>query len=297
VASRLLRLDRNEMQSAIGLVGSMSSGISEAFADGTWSHLMNAGWGAQAGIAAALVARTGFTGPATVIEGCFGLFRSHLQDPTVRFDFDRLTARLGQTWETRKIAPKFYPCAHVIHPFLDCVLDLARQHDLAATRIDRVTCFIADWMVPVVCTPVAEKRRPLSDFQARTSLQYSLAEALYRRSLDASAYDETSLRNAEILALADRVDYAIDERAPASSEYKGWVRIDTSDGRQLERIVVHGDHDPGAEIAAKLREKFDRCLAVARRSEDADEIAAAIAQLDQADSVAGLIEVCSRRVA
>ena len=295
VAGRLLGLDRKGMQSAVGLVGSMSSGISEAFADGTWSHLMNAGWGAQSGIAAALVARTGFTGPATALEGRFGLFRSHLQAPDVRFDFDRLSADLGQTWETRKIAPKFYPCAHVIHPFLDCLLGLARQHDLVVDRVARITCLIADWMVPVVCTPESEKRRPVSDFQARTSLQYSLAEALYRRALDASAYDEASLRNAEILSLADRVEHIIDDKAPASDQYKGWVRIETTDGLRLERIVVHGDPEPGPEIAAKIREKFDRCLAVARRSGDADEMAAAITQLDKARSMTGLIGLCSRR--
>jgi 2-methylcitrate dehydratase PrpD len=35
---------------------------------------MHAGWAAQAGIRAALLARAGFTGPRTVLEGTHGFF-------------------------------------------------------------------------------------------------------------------------------------------------------------------------------------------------------------------------------
>jgi 2-methylcitrate dehydratase PrpD len=291
-ASRLFGLDESQTRSAIGIVASMASGISEAFADGTWSHLMNAGWGAQNGIAAALVARQGFSGPGTAIEGRFGLFRSHLQDPAVNFDFGRLTRDLGETWESRSIVHKLYPCAHVILPFLDCVAELVKGKGLRAANVKRMTCHIADWMVPVVCEPVGEKRRPVSDFQARTSLQFSLAEALVRGRLGPDAYTEESLRDGAIHALADRIDYAIDENAPGSGQYKGWVVVETTDGATMEHVVVY-DGSADADVAAKVRWKFRECLAMAPKKRDADTIEAAVMNIEKAPSVAALMELCT----
>ena len=292
VASRLMDLDDAAMQSAIGIVGTMASGISEAFADGTWSHLMNAGWGAHNGISATLIAREGFTGPSTVIEGRFGLFRSHLQDPSVEFDFARLTQGLGTTWESRNIVHKLYPCAHVILPFLDCIAELAKTRGLTADKVERMTCHIAGWMVPVVCEPVAEKRRPVSDFQARTSLQFSLAEALVRGRLGPDAYADASLRDATIQALADRIDYAVDDTAPGSGRYKGWVQVATRDGGTMDHVVVY-DGGADADVAPKVRRKFRECVAMAPKPHDADAIEDAVMAIETAPSVAALMRLCT----
>ena len=49
-----LGLNQKQMVDAIGVVGSMASGIIEYLAEGTWTKRMHAGWSAQAGIRAAL---------------------------------------------------------------------------------------------------------------------------------------------------------------------------------------------------------------------------------------------------
>src|SRR4029453_7672711 len=55
-----------------GICGSQASGIIEYLADGTWTKRLHAGWAAHAGVVAALLARAGFTGPETVLEGFAG---------------------------------------------------------------------------------------------------------------------------------------------------------------------------------------------------------------------------------
>ena len=57
---------------ALGIAGSMASGIIEYLADGTWTKRMHAGWAAQSGLRAVTMAQAGFTGPATVFEGKHG---------------------------------------------------------------------------------------------------------------------------------------------------------------------------------------------------------------------------------
>ena len=71
-----LRLMRKQATSALGIAGSMAAGIIEYLAEGTSTKRMHAGWAAQSGIRAALMARGGFDGPRTVLEGKHGFFKA-----------------------------------------------------------------------------------------------------------------------------------------------------------------------------------------------------------------------------
>ena len=72
--AKALGLDKKQTVDALGIVGCMASGIIEYLAEGTWTKRMHAGWAAQSGMRAALLARAGFSGPRTVFEGVHGLF-------------------------------------------------------------------------------------------------------------------------------------------------------------------------------------------------------------------------------
>src|SRR3546814_5886245 len=119
------------------------------------------------------------TGPVAVFDGRFGLINTHLGNRAR--SFDRLVANLGEDWECMKTSFKPYPCGHLIHQFLDAVLHLRAKHGLDPANVERITCRIADWMIPVVCEPVAAKRRPATDYHAKnrkgTSLNYSHSRA------------------------------------------------------------------------------------------------------------------------
>src|SRR5947208_5290747 len=65
-----LGLDARQIVDAVGIAGSMAGGIIEYLAEGAWTKRLHAGWAAQSGIRAALLARAGFVGPRTVFEAC-----------------------------------------------------------------------------------------------------------------------------------------------------------------------------------------------------------------------------------
>src|SRR5262249_39366049 len=75
-AGKLHGLTEDQLVHAFGICGSQSSGIIEYLADGSWTKRLHAGWAAHAGVTAALLARSGFTGPATVLEGAHGLYQA-----------------------------------------------------------------------------------------------------------------------------------------------------------------------------------------------------------------------------
>ena len=113
-----LGLDRRQTVDALGIAGSMASGIIEYLAEGAWTKRMHAGWAAQSGLRAALLARAGFTGPRTVFEGTHGLFHGFAH--TTEGDYAALVGDFGERWVTETLAFKPYPCGTMTHPYIDC---------------------------------------------------------------------------------------------------------------------------------------------------------------------------------
>ena len=73
--SSVIGSDIKQMCSALGVVGSMASGIIEYLAEGTSTKRLHPGWAAGCGYQSANIAKSGFLGPRTVFEGKHGAFR------------------------------------------------------------------------------------------------------------------------------------------------------------------------------------------------------------------------------
>jgi 2-methylcitrate dehydratase PrpD len=289
LAGKLLGSDVETMARGAGICGSLAAGLLECWVDGSESKFLHSGFAAQSGIAAATLAHAGVTGPPTILEGRFGLFASHLQNPDAPKDFDRISAGLGDAWESRRASFKPYPAAHVLHPYVDAVLRARATHGISVADVARIECPVAEFNVSIVCEPIAEKLAPASDAHARISLQYTLAEALHEGKLGKTAYSSESLRNPAILSLAQRVRYYVDSGYPGPGRFKGAVRITLNDGRVIEETQEHNLGSPENPMsAAQLRAKFDEnaggVLAAAERDRLADEIDR-LEQLDEASSV------------
>jgi 2-methylcitrate dehydratase PrpD len=258
LAGKLLGLDVEAMARAAGIAGSFASGLLECWVDGTQTKFLHPGWSAQSGITAALLARSGVTGPAQVFEGRWGLFASHVQDPNAHRDFARITDRLGENWESRNSSFKPFPAAHVIHPYISAVLRLRAKHGIEPSDVERIECPVAAFIVGIVCEPTEEKFAPASDSHGRVSLQYSVAEALYHGALGKSAYNAQSRANPEILALARRVHYRVDPDYPGPGRFKGAVKIVVKDGRGFEEVEEYNRGSAENPMThAELRAKFD----------------------------------------
>src|SRR6266851_1696085 len=115
-----LGLNARQIVDALGIAGSMAGGIIEYLAEGAWTKRLHAGWAAQSGIRAALLARHGFVGPRTVFEGVHGLFNGFAH--TTEGDYEALTGDFGTQWVTDALAFKPYPCGTMAQPYIDCAL-------------------------------------------------------------------------------------------------------------------------------------------------------------------------------
>jgi 2-methylcitrate dehydratase PrpD len=291
-AGKILGLDRDSLASAAGIAGSSAAGLLECWADGTQTKFLHSGSAAQSGMTAALLAANGATGPARVFEGRFGLFTSHLQDPAVPKDFDRLVGDLGTRWESRNSSFKPYPAAHVLHPYLDALFRLQQEHGITALDVLRIECPVAAFIVGIVCEPVGEKVAPASDAHCRVSLQHTLAEALVFGSLGRHAYGDDRRNHPEVRDLAARVGFRVDPDYPGPGRFKGGVEVTLRDGRVLSFTQEHNRGSVENPMTyGELRAKFDDNASDLLEPEARDQLAEWIANVEHLGDVSALVEL------
>jgi 2-methylcitrate dehydratase PrpD len=288
-AGRLEGLDAARLTAALGIAGSFASGVLEYLEDGSWVKRVHPGWAGHAGAVASALARGGFTGPATVLDGRFGFYRSFVGAEPDRAPFDTL----GSEWETMAIGYKPYPCCHYNHAYLDCALELRREHGVAADAIESVECLVPAGQVPIVCEPRAAKLRPRTAYDAQFSLPFSVASALLDGRVGLDTYAAERLGEATRLALAARVSHTVDPDSPFPRGFPGWVRVRLRDGRTLESRAPDGRGSrarplPAEAILDKFRDNAGRALAPARIA----ELERAVLDLDAIADVRTVTTLC-----
>jgi 2-methylcitrate dehydratase PrpD len=239
-----LGLSALEIVDALGIAGSMASGIIEYLAEGAWTKRMHAGWAAQSGIRAALLARAGFVGPRTVFEGTHGLFHGFAH--TTEGDYEALTAEFGERWVTDTIAFKPYPCGTMAQPYIDCARRMAAR-GIRAEDIAAIVCEVAEGTVHRLWEPLADKQRPPNGYAAKFAVPYLLATGFLRGGVGLGAFTEGAIRDPRVLALAAKVQFVIDPENPYPHNYTGHIKAILKDGTVVEERQPHlrgGAHEP-----------------------------------------------------
>jgi 2-methylcitrate dehydratase PrpD len=226
-----LGLNAKQIVDALGIAGSMAGGIIEYLAEGAWTKRMHAGWAAQSGIRAALLAKAGFVGPRTVFEGVHGLFHGFAH--TTKGDYDALTGDFGTRWVTDTLAFKPYPCGTMAQPYIDCAKRLAAR-GIAAEDISEILCEVAEGTVHRLWEPLADKQRPRNGYSAKFAVPYLLATGFVKGGVGLGAFTESAVRDADVLALAAKVKFVIDPDNPYPNNYTGHIKATLKDGSVVE---------------------------------------------------------------
>ncbi len=231
-----LGLTQKQTVDALGIAGSMASGIIEYLAEGAWTKRLHPGWAAQAGIRAALLGRAGFLGPRTVFEGVHGLFHGFAH--TTKGDYDALLGDFGSRWVTETLAFKPYPCGTMAHPYIDCAKRLAAR-GIKADDITEMVCEVGEGTVHRLWEPLADKQKPRNGYAAKFAVPYLLAEGFVHGNVGLDAFTEQAVRDKAVLALAARVRYVIDPDNPYPNEFTGHIRATLRDGSVIEERQPH----------------------------------------------------------
>jgi 2-methylcitrate dehydratase PrpD len=239
-----LGLNARQIVDALGIAGSMAGGIIEYLAEGAWTKRLHAGWAAQSGLRAALLARQGFVGPRTVFEGVHGLFNGFAH--SAHGDYNALIGDFGARWVTDTLAFKPYPCGTMAQPYIDCARRLARR-GIKVEDITEIVCEVAEGTVHRLWEPLADKQRPRNGYAAKFATPYLLATGFVHDGVGLGAFTEAAIRHPQVLALAAKVKYVIDPINPYPDNFTGHIRATMKDGSVVEERQPHlrgGAHEP-----------------------------------------------------
>lgn len=252
--SAALGLNARQAASALGIAGSMASGIIEYLAEGTSTKRMHAGWAAQSGIRAALMARGGFIGPRTVLDGVHGFY--HAFAPSLPPDFAPLLDGLGQRWVIETVAFKPYACGTMTQPFIDCAIKLA-QSGVKPDDITEIQCQVGEGTVHRLWEPLAVKHRPQTPYAAKFSTPYCMAVGFFDGKAGFAQFTEQRIRDEKVLSLAGKIRYLVNPDDEYPRNFTGQLRATLKDGSAREFRQPHmrgGAHAPlsTAELEAKF---------------------------------------------
>lgn len=255
-AAVIQRLGPAAITDALGVAGSLASGIIEYLADGSSTKRLHAGWAAQSGLRAAALGGAGFSGPGTVFEGTHGFFSAFA--PSIKPDFSHLLDDLGRTWVGSRLAFKPYACGTMVQPYIDCAIKL-RSHGVKAEEIESISCAVGEGTVHRLWDPLSLKQRPPTAYAAKFSTPYCMAVAFLEGDAGLAQFTEAKVKDKAVLDLAARIDYWVDPKNEYPKNYTGHLTAKLRGGRVIQIDQPHlrgGSRDPlsRAELEHKFRQ-------------------------------------------
>ncbi|HEX4743733.1 MAG TPA: MmgE/PrpD family protein [Candidatus Limnocylindria bacterium] len=286
-AGRLAGLDAEGLTRCIGIAGTMASGSIEYVADGSWTKRLNAGWAAHAGIVAAGLAASGFTGPATALDGRSGVLTGYTDAPLPEL----LTQDLGRPLQVMKVTIKPYACCRYTHPLIDAILALRREHRIEPDDVERVRLGVLSGGALLIADPIERKREPENIVDAQFSAPFGAAVALVFGKAGLAEHSEDALADPRVRALMPRTDCVRDTALDASypGKWEGWAELALRDGRTVRQHVEFALGEPENPVSREaLVERFVELAAGRLDVAAAHALAASLLRLDEAGELPGL---------
>jgi 2-methylcitrate dehydratase PrpD len=269
----------------------MASGSLQFLEDGSWTKRLHAGWAAQAGLSAAMLAAAGVVAPNAPHTGRHGLFSLFLgAEGRATVDIGLATHDLpgacaAPVWEVHGIAVKPYAMCHFVHAATDAAIALHDQ-GIALDAVHDIEVLVPQAAVPLVCEPQARKRRPSNDYEAKFSLPYAVVCGLLRGRLDLQDLQPAAYQSADVQALMDRVRYSVDPDATFPRHYSGELRVTLADGtRMRHREAVNRGHAERPLSNAEVQRKFSANAALHFHRGWADSLMAQVLELQDLPQV------------
>src|SRR5215210_2737726 len=272
-AGRLMGLDAERMTNALGIAGSLCSGILEfSNSGGGMVKRLHPGRAAEGGVMAAALAADGFTGPPTVIEGKFGFLNVFCSNA----DLAKLTAGLGEVWETLTVSHKRYAAHGTAHVPMTAALALKAEHRFAGEDIASVVVAGNEKIVTH-----HDIKEPNEIGMAQYSVPFCMAVAFLRDPLDPDVFSEEAVNDPAIRALTRKVKVEVLKNVPKEQGKASRVTVKLKDGRELVKQMHSYPGMPEEPLTtANLRRKFD-ILTAALPPDKADRIFTQLLALEE----------------
>ena len=280
VAARLLGLQDERFNYALGIAGSQTSGSMEYLAQGAWTKRFHPGWASHSGIWAAILARSGYIGPTTILEGRDGFLNAYSGDP----DPESILRDLGHEYLVTRTGVKPHSCCRYNQGPIDCLLDLRCTHNIQHQDVEevRVGMLSAGW--GLVASPEEYKRNPTSVVDMQFSMPFGAAAALVYGRASLAEYTTGIPERPEVKNIMDRTRCMVDPELDATypSQFRAWAEVQTKDGRIVRSDIDYPKGDPENALTwDEMKEKFVSISSPVISAKRQSEIIAKIESLEE----------------
>jgi 2-methylcitrate dehydratase PrpD len=281
-AGRLIGLNRKQMARALGIAGSYSGGLLEfsRSLDGAMIKRIHLGKAAEGGVVAALLAKQGFEGPPTILEGHFGFCRSFSESP----DLARLTDGLGKEFETFNICIKRYACHINAHAPIEALLSLREQHRFEPNDVKEI---VVGGIEKLVTHHAIDK--PADLMMAQYSLPFCLALSLYFDPRNPDAFTEARLRDQRIARAARLVRLKVDPEIEDKWDRAARVSVRLKSGKRFTALAIHFKGSPQNFLSApEIQDKVRRLTGDLMSDPKREQLITLIDRLEKLENISKL---------
>jgi 2-methylcitrate dehydratase PrpD len=294
-AARALGLNREKTANALGIVGSFVAGNLECYADGSYTKRLHAGSSSSAGAAAALLAKDGYTGPKSILEGPRGFFHAYCQGARP----ESMNTLSLDTFEIEEVSFKPHACCRFNQAGIDAVLQLFDQHGLDYRKIISIQIELAKTCYEIVGQPAEVKFHPKNAVGCQFSAPYSVAIAAIEKKAFLDEFTDESAGRQDVADLLKKITVRhnpeLDHFFPESFPTRITIMMD--DGKSYTKEVRYPKGDPQNPLSeTEVIQKFGRAVAASGLSDGrSKEIVESVFTMEKAASVRDFAALLSGR--
>ena len=222
--ARLMGLDVDRTQMALGIAASQPVGLREQF--GSMTKPLHPGAAARAGLMSALMARHGYTASPRALEAPRGM----MQVVSTKNDWREITDELGQRFEISFNAYKPFACGIVVHPGIDACAQL-RARGVKPEDVERI-----ELKVHSLVLELCGKKEPADGLQAKFSIYHGCAAGLTFGRAGEGEYADDVVTSPAMVDLRRKVVATVDD---AIAEEQVDVTAVLRDGRREHVFIEH----------------------------------------------------------
>lgn len=254
-AGKILKLNADQLANALGIAGSQAAGSLEFLSDGAYTKRFHAGWAAHSGLIAAFLAKEGFTGPRTILEGKHGFLHAYSPEASL----EPLLDSWGISYALMRTSIKPHACCRYKQGPIDGILRIMQEHQLQAEDVAAVTTGVLEAGYALVAEPLEAKRDPQRVVDAQFSMPFGAASALHFGKAGLDQYAEEVIQMPVIQDLMKLVtcekDPALDREFPR--KWPASVKLVTQKGETFSTWIDYPKGDPENPLTwSELTEKF-----------------------------------------
>lgn len=282
-AGKLTGLDTMQLQTALGLAGTMASGLVCSF--GTDAKLVNVGNAASRGILAAQLARRRFTAPQDIIENPRGYAAAANGEKDLSF----IAASPDGPLMIEDAYYKMHAsCGHT-HCALDALMDMMRKHPFTYRDVDSIR--VGAYSKAVELT--AEFNNS-SESKAKFSMPYCIAAGIVLGQVGLNAFTTDALNDPRIYELAKKITVVDDEACNAAypAVRTETVTVRLKDKELFARVDLPDGHPP----LQFLKKKYLSLSTMVIDEQRARRIMDCILNFRDGQAITGLGEVLRREI-